>query len=101
MAKDLVRTRHQIEKFYKLKSQLQGVALRIQVCFTFWYMGVHKLGIYRYTLLLHTFATFHSIFAIVCIRSHGQLKKFAFSLSLRNIRKLPCDFKQSSGCWII
>lgn len=31
MAKDLIRTRHQIEKFYKLKSQLQGVALRIQV----------------------------------------------------------------------
>ncbi|GAB4851011.1 hypothetical protein Ancab_030307 [Ancistrocladus abbreviatus] len=30
MAKDLIRTRHQIEKFYKLKSQLQGVALRIQ-----------------------------------------------------------------------
>ncbi|KAB2623671.1 vacuolar protein sorting-associated protein 2-like protein 1 [Pyrus ussuriensis x Pyrus communis] len=30
MAKDLVRTRHQIEKFYKLKSQLQGVSLRIQ-----------------------------------------------------------------------
>ena len=35
MAKDLIRTRHQIEKFYKLKSQLQGVALRIQVCFDF------------------------------------------------------------------
>lgn len=33
MAKDLVRTRHQIEKFYKLKSQLQGVSLRIQVYF--------------------------------------------------------------------
>ena len=32
MAKDLIRTRHQIEKFYKLKSQLQGVSLRIQVC---------------------------------------------------------------------
>lgn len=31
MAKDLIRTRHQIEKFYKLKSQLQGVSLRIQV----------------------------------------------------------------------
>ncbi|KAJ1408413.1 Glycosyl hydrolase family 32, N-terminal [Sesbania bispinosa] len=30
MAKDLVRTRRQIEKFYKLKSQLQGVSLRIQ-----------------------------------------------------------------------
>lgn len=33
MAKDLIRTRHQIEKFYKLKSQLQGVALRIQVLY--------------------------------------------------------------------
>ncbi|GAB4843654.1 hypothetical protein Ancab_013618 [Ancistrocladus abbreviatus] len=31
MAKDLIRTRHQIEKFYKLKSQLQGVTLRIQL----------------------------------------------------------------------
>ncbi|KAH7441738.1 hypothetical protein KP509_03G051700 [Ceratopteris richardii] len=30
MAKDLVRTRHQITKFYGLKSQLQGVSLRIQ-----------------------------------------------------------------------
>jgi charged multivesicular body protein 2A len=37
MAKDLVRTRHQIEKFYKLKSQLQGVSLRIQVCYAFLY----------------------------------------------------------------
>lgn len=32
MAKDLIRTRHQITKFYALKSQLQGVSLRIQVC---------------------------------------------------------------------
>ncbi|PPD95703.1 hypothetical protein GOBAR_DD07259 [Gossypium barbadense] len=31
MAKDLIRTRHQIEKFFKLKSQLQGVSLRIQM----------------------------------------------------------------------
>lgn len=30
MAKDLIRTRHQITKFYGLKSQLQGVSLRIQ-----------------------------------------------------------------------
>lgn len=38
MAKDLIRTRHQIEKFYKLKSQLQGVSLRIQVCFWLLYL---------------------------------------------------------------
>lgn len=30
MAKDLVRTRHSITKFYALKSQLQGVSLRMQ-----------------------------------------------------------------------
>merc|ERR1712072_1575160 len=30
MAKDLVRTRHSITKFYSLKSQLQGVSLRMQ-----------------------------------------------------------------------
>lgn len=35
MAKDLIRTRHQITKFYALKSQLQGVALRIQVILQF------------------------------------------------------------------
>eukprot|EP01115_Flamella_aegyptia_P003186 TRINITY_DN151_c0_g1_i1.p1 TRINITY_DN151_c0_g1~~TRINITY_DN151_c0_g1_i1.p1 ORF type:complete len:245 (+),score=74.31 TRINITY_DN151_c0_g1_i1:72-806(+) len=30
MAKDLVRTRQQIQKFYRMKSQLQAVSLRIQ-----------------------------------------------------------------------
>lgn len=29
------KERHQIEKFYKLKSQLQGVSLRIQVLMKF------------------------------------------------------------------
>ena len=31
MAKDLVRTRQHITKFYTLKSHLQGVSLRMQV----------------------------------------------------------------------
>ena len=31
MAKDLIRTRHSVTKFYGLKSQLQGVSLRVQV----------------------------------------------------------------------
>ena len=30
MAKDLIRTRHSVTKFYSLKSQLQGVSLRMQ-----------------------------------------------------------------------
>jgi charged multivesicular body protein 2A len=31
MAKDLVRTRHHVQKFYAMKTQLQAVGLRIQV----------------------------------------------------------------------
>jgi hypothetical protein len=34
MAKDLVRTRNQIQKFYRLHSHLQAVSLRMQVCFS-------------------------------------------------------------------
>jgi charged multivesicular body protein 2A len=30
-AKDLVRTRRYVQKFYQMKTQLQGVALRVQV----------------------------------------------------------------------
>ncbi|CAK7356542.1 unnamed protein product [Dovyalis caffra] len=45
MAKDLIRTRHQIEKFYKLKSQLQGVALRIQTLKSTQAMGESMKGV--------------------------------------------------------
>ncbi|GMH13748.1 hypothetical protein Nepgr_015589 [Nepenthes gracilis] len=45
MAKDLIRTRHQIEKFYKLKSQLQGVALRIQTLKSTHAMGEAMKGV--------------------------------------------------------
>ncbi|KAF6150539.1 hypothetical protein GIB67_030340 [Kingdonia uniflora] len=45
MAKDLIRTRHQVEKFYKLKSQLQGVALRIQTLKSTQAMGEAMKGV--------------------------------------------------------
>ncbi|XP_068461872.1 vacuolar protein sorting-associated protein 2 homolog 1-like [Phaseolus vulgaris] len=45
MAKDLVRTRHQIDKFYKLKSQLQGVSLRIQTLKSTQAMGEAMKGV--------------------------------------------------------
>lgn len=32
-AKDLVRTRRYIQKFYQMRTQLQAISLRIQVCF--------------------------------------------------------------------
>ena len=35
MAKSLVRNRHAVTKMYALKSQLQAVSLRIQVCLLF------------------------------------------------------------------
>src|SRR5277367_6197959 len=40
MAKDLVRTRRHISKFYQMKTQLQGISLRIQV---------HRTGMSMYT----------------------------------------------------
>jgi charged multivesicular body protein 2A len=33
MAKDLVRTRRYVQKFYNMRTQLQAVGLRIQVCY--------------------------------------------------------------------
>ncbi|KAL9257379.1 Vacuolar protein sorting-associated protein 2 homolog 1-like protein [Drosera capensis] len=45
MAKDLIRTRHQVEKFYKLKSQLQGVSLRIQTLKSTQAMGQAMKGV--------------------------------------------------------
>mmetsp|Transcript_41977 Transcript_41977/g.50876 ORF Transcript_41977/g.50876 Transcript_41977/m.50876 type:complete len:221 (-) Transcript_41977:427-1089(-) len=47
MAKDLVRTRHSITKFYALKSQLQGVALRIQTLKSTQAMGDAMRGVTR------------------------------------------------------
>uniref|UniRef100_A0A6V7QTW9 Vacuolar protein sorting-associated protein 2 homolog 1 n=1 Tax=Ananas comosus var. bracteatus TaxID=296719 RepID=A0A6V7QTW9_ANACO len=45
MAKDLIRTRHQITKFYALKSQLQGVSLRIQTLKSTQAMGEAMRGV--------------------------------------------------------
>eukprot|EP00252_Welwitschia_mirabilis_P015381 TRINITY_DN337_c0_g2_i1.p1 TRINITY_DN337_c0_g2~~TRINITY_DN337_c0_g2_i1.p1 ORF type:complete len:224 (+),score=76.87 TRINITY_DN337_c0_g2_i1:168-839(+) len=45
MAKDLIRTRHQITKFYGLKSQLQGVSLRIQTLKSTQSMGEAMKGV--------------------------------------------------------
>ncbi|KAL9250639.1 Mechanosensitive ion channel protein 10-like protein [Drosera capensis] len=45
MAKDLIRTRHQVEKFYKLKSQLQGVSLRVQTLKSTQAMGQAMKGV--------------------------------------------------------
>lgn len=45
MAKDLIRTRHQVTKFYALKSQLQGVSLRIQTLKSTQAMGEAMKGV--------------------------------------------------------
>ncbi|KAF0908270.1 hypothetical protein E2562_023888 [Oryza meyeriana var. granulata] len=45
MAKDLIRTRHQITKFYQLKSQLQGISLRVQTLKSTQAMGDAMKGV--------------------------------------------------------
>ena len=47
MAKDLVRTRHSITKFYAHKSQLQGVSLRMQTLKSTQAMGDAMRGVTR------------------------------------------------------
>lgn len=99
MAKDLVRTRHQIEKFYKLKSQLQGVSLRIQVCYSFLYAcsvflpsGMHFFYLSKINLLYCTNSS-RPIFSNHASRTWLWLLAFreeAISLLL---------FKNISGVW--
>ena len=43
-AKDLVRTRRYIEKFYSMRTQLQAISLRIQACFLFFFRVCGVLG---------------------------------------------------------
>lgn len=45
-AKDLVRTRRYIQKFYQMRTQLQAISLRIQV----WWIG-HQAGGYHADVL--------------------------------------------------
>jgi charged multivesicular body protein 2A len=45
-AKDLVRTRRYIEKFYSMRTQLQAISLRIQVCFGCYYVGDTSLTMF-------------------------------------------------------
>jgi len=43
MAKDLVRTRRYIQKFYEMKTQLQAVSLRIQVKMNLFFLYYRKI----------------------------------------------------------
>ncbi|CAI8613980.1 unnamed protein product [Vicia faba] len=72
MAKDLVRTRHQIEKFYKLKSQLQGVSLRIQTLKSTQAMGEAMKGV---------------------TKAMGQMNR---QMNLPNLQKIMQDFERQN-----
>ncbi|KAL9224674.1 hypothetical protein vseg_000687 [Gypsophila vaccaria] len=72
MAKDLIRTRHQVEKFYKLKSQLQGVSLRIQTLKSTQAMGEAMKGV---------------------TKAMGQMNR---QMNLPNLQKIMQDFERQN-----
>lgn len=60
MARDLVRTRTQIQKFYQMRSHLQAVSLRIQTLKSTAAIGNAMVGVTRVRFLLLTFFSFSS-----------------------------------------
>ncbi|KAH9622803.1 hypothetical protein KSS87_014321 [Heliosperma pusillum] len=72
MAKDLIRTRHQVDKFYKLKSQLQGVSLRIQTLKSTQAMGEAMKGV---------------------TKAMGQMNK---QMNLPNLQKIMQEFERQN-----
>lgn len=56
MAKDLVRTRRYVQKFYQMRTQLQAVGLRIQTLRSNQQMAEAMRGATRVRLPLHSLA---------------------------------------------
>jgi len=53
MAKDLVRTRNHIQKFYKMRTELQAVGLRIQTLKSHQAMGEAMKGVTRAMMVMN------------------------------------------------
>lgn len=53
MAKDLVRTRRYVQKFYQMRTQLQAVSLRIQTLRSNQQMADAMRGATRVSILVH------------------------------------------------
>ncbi|MBA0756878.1 hypothetical protein Gotri_020019 [Gossypium trilobum] len=93
MAKDLIRTRHQIEKFYKLKSQLQGVSLRIQKILKY-----VLLNPYSSTNFLYNFQTLKSTQAMGeamkgVTKAMGRMNR---QMNLPSLQKIMQEFEMQN-----
>jgi len=71
MAKDLVRTRKYVNKFFKMKAQLQAVSLKLQTMKTTVDMTRAISGVTRVCILICTFQYPHLTISF-CLMSIGH-----------------------------
>jgi len=89
-AKDLVRTRRYIEKFYSMRTQLQAISLRIQVCDA---KGSVRCG-YTY-LLLQTVRTNEQMMQAMK-GATGVLGNMNRSMNLPALQRIAMEFEKEN-----
>ncbi|KAF6151133.1 hypothetical protein GIB67_002385 [Kingdonia uniflora] len=94
MAKDLIRTRHQVEKFYKLKSQLQGVALRIQP-FSLWIVLLFNTEVGVTLAFLQTLKSTQAMGEAMkgVTKAMGQMNR---QMNLPSLQKIMQEFERQN-----
>jgi Snf7 len=85
MAKDLVRTRRYVQKFYQMRTQLQAVGLRIQTLRSNQQMADAMRGATRVRPFLSLFLLNNPLTPSLALASHP-------CTCLCKCRRLECDF---------
>ena len=95
MAKDLVRTRRYVQKFYQMRTQLQAVSLRIQTLRSNQQMADAMRGATRVS---HHMRGFEIFVLIICGGGHEQaMASMNRGLNLPGIQKIMNDFEKESS----
>ncbi|KAG6833212.1 Charged multivesicular body protein 2A [Tephrocybe sp. NHM501043] len=92
MAKDLVRTRRYVQKFYQMRTQLQAVGLRIQTLRSNQQMADAMRGATRVRSPLYPFSPFLTSF--LPFKAMASMNR---GLNLPSIQKIMNDFEKESS----
>ena len=92
MAKDLVRTRRYVQKFYQMRTQLQAVGLRIQTLRSNQQMAEAMRGATR-VRAVYSCSTRTSLIATSC-QAMGAMNR---GLNLPQIQRIMMEFERESA----
>lgn len=90
MAKDLVRTRRYVQKFYQMKTQLQAVGLRIQTLRSSQSMAEAMRGASRVRFHMHA----HTIHYTHNLQAMASMNR---GMNLPQIQKIMNEFEKESS----